>query len=52
MTRRGAAGARGSPPVRENGGMSEPGGIATVGLPGDARMPMVGLGTWKVSGWN
>jgi 2,5-diketo-D-gluconate reductase A len=30
--------------------MSEPGGIATVGLPGDARMPMVGLGTWKVSG--
>ncbi len=30
--------------------MSEAGGVGVVGLAGDGRMPMVGLGTWKVSG--
>lgn len=36
--------------VSENGRMSESDAVPVVELPGDARMPMVGFGTWKVTG--
>jgi 2,5-diketo-D-gluconate reductase A len=44
------AGRTRSPAVAENGRMSESDAVPVVELPGDARMPMVGFGTWKVTG--
>src|ERR1700722_4719963 len=34
----------------DNERMSETDAVPVVELPGDARMPMVGFGTWKVTG--
>jgi 2,5-diketo-D-gluconate reductase A len=36
--------------VAENDGMSESQAVPVVELPGDAMMPLVGFGTWKVTG--
>jgi 2,5-diketo-D-gluconate reductase A len=36
--------------MQHNGGMSESQAVPAVELPGDVSMPMVGFGTWKVTG--
>jgi 2,5-diketo-D-gluconate reductase A len=36
--------------MQQNGGMSESQAVPVVELPGDASMPIVGFGTWKVTG--